>query len=182
VVDPIVQTSNPEGMSSECSTTVASGLSTDPRARPGRVRFNDAMTPDQIELVESTLSLIDLEALAADFYVRAFKADSGLSAMFTTDPAVQRARFAKELGVIVTSIRHFDEFREEAAALGRRHRGYGVHAWHYRVMGVALLGALEAALGERWNEEVEGAWHMAYNLTAESMLEGAGQGLSDPRG
>jgi nitric oxide dioxygenase len=138
------------------------------------------MTPEQIALVESTFASLDVETLAADFYFRAFNADTQLSAMFTTDPAVQRTRFAKELGVIVSSIRHLDDFRDETRELGRRHRDYGVRAGHYRVMGDALLAALAAALGESWDDETEEAWRMAFNLTAESMLEGAGPSLRDP--
>jgi hemoglobin-like flavoprotein len=131
------------------------------------------MTPEQIALVESTLASVDLEDLAADFYFRAFNADSELSGMFTTDPAVQRTRFAAELAVIVASIRRFDEFREETGELGRRHRSYGVRAGHYRIMGDALLAALSAALGDQWDDDTEEAWRMAFNLTAESMMEGA---------
>ena len=147
----------------------------DRRRRYGSV----AMTPEQIELVESTFGSLDMEAVAADFYFRAFNADSQLSAMFTTDPATQRTRFAKELGVIVKSMRNFDDFRTETGDLGRRHRGYGVRAGHYRVMGDALLAALEAALGDRWNDDVAEAWRLAYTMTSESMLDGAGPSLSD---
>jgi hemoglobin-like flavoprotein len=38
-------------------------------------------------------------------------------------------------------------------------------------MGDALLGALGAALGDEWTPDVEEAWQMAYNLTAETMME-----------
>ena len=40
-------------------------------------------------------------------------------------------------------------------------------------MGEALLGALAAALGDGWTDEVEEAWRLAYNLTAEAMMTGA---------
>jgi hemoglobin-like flavoprotein len=139
------------------------------------IGFNARVTPEQIALVTSTLQGIDVEALAADFYARAFAADPRLSAMFTTQPAIQESRFAKELAVIVSSIQQFDEFRAETVALGRRHRGYGVRAAHYRLMGDALLAALEAALADEWTPEAAEAWRMAYNLTAESMMAGAAQ-------
>jgi hemoglobin-like flavoprotein len=93
--------------------------------------------------------------------------------MFTTDPAVQQARFAAELSVIVTSIRRYDDFVTTTHALGARHYGYGVRAGHFALMGEALLGALAAALDERWTDEVEEAWRLAYNLTAEAMMMGA---------
>ncbi|HZP29682.1 MAG TPA: globin domain-containing protein [Acidimicrobiia bacterium] len=139
------------------------------------------MTPEQIALVEQSLASIDVGALAADFYFRAFNADTQLSAMFTTDPKVQQTRFAAELKVIVSAMHRPQDFREETHELGRRHRGFGVRPGHYRVMGDALLAALEAALGERWDDELAEAWREAFRLTAESMLEGAGPSLSDER-
>jgi hemoglobin-like flavoprotein len=131
------------------------------------------MTPGQMELVEETLASVDLEDLAGDFYRRAFAGDRALSAMFTSDPVVQQARFAAELAVIARSIRSLDAFASNARSLGARHRDYGVRPAHYRLMGEALLAALAAALGEGWTAEVEEAWTLAYNLTAETMMIGA---------
>ena len=93
--------------------------------------------------------------------------------MFTSDPVVQRARFAAELAEIVRSIRSLDDLASTARPLGARHRGYGVRAAHYRLMGDALLASLAAAIGDRWSTEIEEAWTMAYNLTAEIMMMGA---------
>ena len=131
------------------------------------------MTPGQITLVAETLAEIDLDAVAADFYRRAYEADPSLAAMFTTDPAVQRARFARELSEIVRTIRTLDQFEPAVRALGVRHRSYGVRVGHYRIMGAALLEALRAALGRAWTAEAAEAWALAYNLTAETMLSGA---------
>ena len=93
--------------------------------------------------------------------------------MFTTDPAVQRARFATELATLVRSIQELDTFCSRAEALGARHHGYGARAGHYRLMGDALMATLAAALGDGWTGDVEEAWTLAYNLTAEAMLTGA---------
>jgi hemoglobin-like flavoprotein len=133
----------------------------------------EPMTPGQISAVEATLAAVDLDRLTADFYRRAFAEDPSLSEMFTSDPAVQRARFAAELDEIVQSMRSMVAFESAVRALGERHRGYGVRAAHYRLMGTALLAALADALGDRWTADVEEAWALAYNLTAETMLLGA---------
>ena len=93
--------------------------------------------------------------------------------MFTTDPALQRSRFATELATLVGSIQDLDTFCSSAEALGARHRGYGARAAHYRLMGTALMASLAAALGAGWTAEVEEAWMLAYNLTAETMMAGA---------
>jgi hemoglobin-like flavoprotein len=131
------------------------------------------VTPSQIALVEASLDQLDLEHLAAVFYERAFAADPALAEMFTADPAVQRARFGRELSEIVRSIRSIDTFGPAARSLGVRHRGYGVRAAHYRLMGGALLGALAEETGSAWNAELEEAWTLAYNLIAEMMMTGA---------
>ena len=131
------------------------------------------MTPDQIALVEDTVLSIDLDRLAADFYDRAFATEPSLATMFASDPAVQRMRFAAELGAIVRSIRSLGTFRQSAADLGIRHRGYGVRAADYRLMGAVLLTSLREALGPAWTDEAAEAWALAYNLIAEAMLLGA---------
>ena len=65
-----------------------------------------------------------------------------------------------------------DELLGHTRALGARHVGYGVRASDYRVLGDALLAALAAVLGDGFDAARE-AWALAYNLVAETMLEGA---------
>ena len=142
--------------------------------------LNGLMTPRQIEIVEATVDGLDLAQLAGDFYARALAAEPELARMFTTDWEVQQVRFATELDAIVRLIRSHDEFVAAGRALGVRHRSYGVVAAHYRLMGEALMGALGAALGPDWNDEVEDAWRLAYNLTAETMMSGARAPVSRP--
>ena len=131
------------------------------------------MTPEQIRIVEVTIATVDLVDLTADFYRRAFEGHPALVDMFTTDRDVQRARFAEELAVIVTSIRRYDGFVSTTRSLGARHYEYGVRAAHFRLMGEALIGALAAAHGDAWTDEVDEAWRVAYSLTAETMMAGA---------
>ena len=106
------------------------------------------MTPAQILLVEQSLGSIDVDELARDFYRRAFASDPTLTAMFTSDPDVQRTRFGAELAEIVRSIRTLDKFAAEVRSLGMIHCGYGVRAAHYRLMGEVLVASLAAALGD----------------------------------
>ena len=139
---------------------------------------DDRMTPGQIELVESTVATLDLEPLAADFYERAFALDPAVPEMFTNRrigparPLRGRARRFRP-----TRSGRIDTFAPAAMALGARHRGYGVKASHYRLMGQALMASLAAALGPRWTPEVDEAWSLAYNLIVETMMTGA---MEDP--
>jgi nitric oxide dioxygenase len=139
------------------------------------------MTPEQIDLVERTLTEVRpaFDDLVEDFYAHLYAADPAVALMFTDDPARQRARFAAELDVIMASIRRHDAFVTEVRELGVRHAGYGVRASHYRTAGPLLLDALARALGERWTAEVHEAWLLAYNLTVESMMAGAAGDILD---
>jgi hemoglobin-like flavoprotein len=58
-------------------------------------------------------------------------------------------------------------------ALGARHVGYGVRAADYQTAGDALFAALAAVLGDGFDAQTREAWMLAYNVVAETMLEGA---------
>jgi hemoglobin-like flavoprotein len=130
------------------------------------------MTPEQITLVDRTLASLRAHTgtVAADFYRQLFAAEPSFAALFSGDPAQQRQTFARELDAIVASIRDHEVFRSRAAALGARHRGYGVRAVDYSRARPALLAALATALGPAWTPAVEEAWGLAYNLTVEVMI------------
>ena len=66
-----------------------------------------------------------------------------------------------------------DELLAHTRALGARHVGYGVRAADYQTLGDALLAALAAILGDSFDAPTREAWALAYNLVAETMLEGA---------
>ena len=137
------------------------------------------MTPEQIAIVESTIrrARAELVGLAAEFYDRLFEAEPQLHDLFTTDPAEQRQKFADQLDAIARAIRDCDTFTADAAALGHRHRTYGVRARDYALAGPPLLEALASVLGQEWTSDVEVAWLRAYNLTVEAMMAGTDQHL-----
>ena len=49
----------------------------------------------------------------------------------------------------------------------------GVVITDERHLGDALIAALAAVLGERFDAQTREAWVLAYNIVAETMLEGA---------
>ena len=133
------------------------------------------MTPEQITLVQSSFerAVPELPALATRFYQELFARDPALRPLFTTDMAVQKVRFADKLTELVRSIPHLDELLAHTSALGARHVGYGVRVADYQTVGEALLAALAAVLGDSFDAQTREAWYIAYNLMAETMLEGA---------
>jgi hemoglobin-like flavoprotein len=87
--------------------------------------------------------------------------------------AEQKVKFAEKLTEIVRAMPRLDELLVHTRALGARHVGYGVRATDYQTLGGALLAALAAELGDSFDAQTSEAWALAYNLVAETMLEGA---------
>jgi nitric oxide dioxygenase len=133
------------------------------------------MTPEQIALVQDSFRRVSAhsDALASDFYERLFTADPAARDLFTTDMAVQRIKFIRELEEIIRTIGNFDVFLAHLADLGARHAGYGVRPIHYRTFAHCLLAALASAEGDRWTPQLEAAWSSAHDLVAEAMILGA---------
>ena len=133
------------------------------------------MTPEQITLVQSSFERIgpELPALATRFYQELFGRDPALRVLFTTDMALQKVRFSDKLSEIVRAIPRLDELLAHTRALGARHVGYGVRVADYQTVGDSLIAALAAVLGDSFDAQTREAWYIAYNLMAETMLEGA---------
>jgi hemoglobin-like flavoprotein len=87
--------------------------------------------------------------------------------------AEQKVRFAEKLTEIVRAMPRLDELLAHTRALGARHVAYGARATDYQTLGDALLAALAAILGDSFDAPTREAWTLAYNLVAETMLEGA---------
>ena len=133
------------------------------------------MTPEQITLVQSSFERLgpDLPAVTARFYEELFQRDPALRPLFTTDMAEQRVKFAQKLTEIVQSIPRLDQLLVHTRALGARHVGYGVRATDYQTVGDSLIAAIAAVLGEEFDAATREAWVLAFNIVAETMLEGA---------
>jgi hemoglobin-like flavoprotein len=133
------------------------------------------MTPEQITLVQTSFERLgpQLPAMATRFYEELFARDPALRAMFTIPLALQEVKFAEKLTEIVQAMPRLDELLTHTRALGARHVGYGVRTADYQTLGDALLAALAAVLGDSFDAATREAWALAYNLVAETMLEGA---------
>jgi hemoglobin-like flavoprotein len=133
------------------------------------------MTPEQITLVQSSFERLgpQLPAMATRFYQELFTRDPALRPLFTTPLPQQEVRFAEKLTEIVRAMPRLDELLTHTRALGARHVAYGVRAIDYQTLGDALLAGLAAILGDSFDARTREAWALAYNLVAETMLEGA---------
>lgn len=135
------------------------------------------MTPEQIEIVRGTVADLDgrITDVAEILYRRLFERHPELRDRFPPDPTEQAAKFAAELDAIVALLPELGRLTPEAAALGRRHEGYGVRAADYPLVRDALLDALAEVLGGGFADVHRLAWRRAYDLVAEVMQDAGRQ-------
>jgi nitric oxide dioxygenase len=133
------------------------------------------MTPEQVAMVQASFAQLGPETtdLAPRFYERLFEVAPSFRSLFSGDPVVQEAVFLSELAVLVDSISRFDAFIARTRRLGASHAAYGVSYEHYETMGLVLIEALADTLGPEFTDEVRSAWRLAYDLMAETMMQGA---------
>ena len=133
------------------------------------------MTPEQVDLVKSTVSVVQREAerFSMVFYDRLFELEPATRALFPSDLTEQRGKLVDELSFLAAAVGDLPAFIENARHLGARHHHYGVRPEHFEPVELALLEALASVLGESFTAEVERAWRRLYRLIAETMLEGS---------
>lgn len=135
------------------------------------------MTPQQIELVQSSFRLVVpiLEPATMMFYDRLFQLDPSLRPMFRTPQAEQARKLAHVLTVVVKSLGRPEQILPVVEELGRRHSKYGVRPEHYATVGAALLWTLQSGLGEAFTVEVRDAWSSAYLFLSSTMQKAAAE-------
>ena len=134
------------------------------------------MTPESELVVRQSWSLVSERgpALAEHFYQRLFEIAPDQKQLFaSTDMVDQRRKFIAMLQEIVVRLGTPKELVPEVAALGSRHAGYGVTDRGYRVVGEALVWALEQELGQAMTPQTREAWREAYLFLAGLMERGA---------
>ena len=131
------------------------------------------MTPDKIALVQDSFrKVVPIAGTAADlFYARLFETAPELRALFPADMGDQKKKLIQMLAVAVKGLSRLDTILPAVQDLGRRHGRYGVDAWHYDVVGAALLWTLGLGLGEAFTPEVETAWAETYSLLSGVMID-----------
>ncbi len=133
------------------------------------------MTPNQIQLVQSSLPAIAAEQdqVARMFYARLFQLDPALRTLFKGDMVVQGQKLVTILSTLIFSLNRPDQIVPVLQALGQRHLAYGVQDSHYATVGSALLWTLERALGPEFTPEMREAWIALFFVASRTMIAGS---------
>ncbi len=139
-------------------------------------RFPDTtpwLSPSDIDLVRTQFAQIgrDADGFARDFYDALFTIAPLVRAMFRGPMPEQRAKLLRMLALLMAQLRSPEALAAPLAALGERHRGYGVLAIDYDKVGEALMQALDMHLGDDFNAASRAAWGKVYVFVAASMQD-----------
>lgn len=112
------------------------------------------------------------------FYDKLMERNPSLKAIFPQEEekmAGQRNKLRDMLVVAVKGLNDLNSLVPALQGLGRRHVDYGVEPRHYDDVGAALLGTLEAGLGDQFTPEVKSAWTEVYGVMATTMIDAANE-------
>jgi hemoglobin-like flavoprotein len=143
--------------------------------RPDVLADNPAPTEKDLDHVRNSFDqVVQIAGVAADlFYMRLFEIAPNLRHLFPEDMRDQKRQLLVMIATAVQGLHDLDRLLPQIKALGGRHAGYGVRAWHYQAACEALLWTLERCLGNAFTPAVQQAWTRVYALLAAIMQEGA---------
>jgi hemoglobin-like flavoprotein len=132
-----------------------------------------SLTNRQIELVEHSWDFVitNTDEAGKIFYSKLFAMAPEVRPLFSENIDEQAMKLVSLITFAVNKLRNIGEIVADVQALGKRHKGYGVKAEHYALVGAALLETLELANGSRWNAELKAAWANVFYVLSETMIE-----------
>ena len=123
------------------------------------------LTETQIRLIQDSYQHMSFQLIGFGerFYQHLFRMHPEVQPMFKTSMNSQSMKLMQMIGFAVSNLQSPESLRPLVAALGNRHRGYGVQVDHYGYVGDALMITLAEILGERFTPEAHTAWAQLYS-------------------
>jgi len=136
------------------------------------------MEANTITLVQESFEKVKPIAPAAAeiFYSKLFELDPQLKPLFPNGEDAMKTQGNKlmtMLGAAVAGLTNLDALIPVLKDLGKRHVAYKVEPSHYDTVGAALLGTLEAGLGDDFTPDVKEAWTSVYGTMSGVMIDAA---------
>mmetsp|Transcript_8300 Transcript_8300/g.37078 ORF Transcript_8300/g.37078 Transcript_8300/m.37078 type:complete len:182 (-) Transcript_8300:137-682(-) len=112
-----------------------------------------------------------LQSFAENFYGKLFELAPGVRPLFKKDIRTQAGKLGKLLSTAISLLdKDVDGLVVTLQNLARRHHAYGVRPEHYGAVGLALVGTLQTALGEKFDDQVQTSWVHLYSTIVSVML------------
>jgi hemoglobin-like flavoprotein len=130
------------------------------------------LSEHQVKLIKRSwreLRFVDPIIIGDVFYRKLFIDAPEVKQMFSNSREEQAKKLIDMLSMLVARLDNLHSLTDEIKQLGLRHVDYGVKAKHYEYVGAALIWTLKQAHRDNWNEELEQAWVLCYNMIADAM-------------
>lgn len=137
------------------------------------------MEAKTVTLVQESFEKVKpIASTAAEiFYTKLFELDPNLKPLFPAADkdamATQGNKLMTMLSAAVAGLSNLEALVPVLQDLGKRHVAYKVEPSHYNTVGAALLGTLDAGLGNDFTPEVKKAWTSVYGTMSSVMIEAA---------
>jgi len=133
------------------------------------------VTPEQVRKVQASFQKVTpiADQAAALFYERLIETAPEVRVLFTGDMEVQGKKLMAAIATVVNCLGDIEAITPAVSDLAKRHVVYGVRPEHYKLVGAALLWALERGLGGDFTPTVRTAWAAAYSGLSEMMIDAA---------
>jgi nitric oxide dioxygenase len=130
------------------------------------------MTDKQIQLVQQSWEWVKPMAKQAglNFYENLFEAAPGIRHLFKADINEQAGKLITILGYVVAKLDRLELILSDVEKLGERHNNYGARPEHYDVVGDCLIQTLSEGLGDKWTDEIQEAWVLAFTTVKTAMI------------
>ena len=134
------------------------------------------MEQKTIDLVQGSFEKVKpiAETAAKIFYDKLFALDPALKPLFPSGEdamASQGNKLMSMLSSAVAGLSNLEALVPILEGLGKRHVEYKVEPSHYDAVGAALLGTLEAGLGDDFTPDVKEAWTTVYGTMSSVMIK-----------
>ncbi|MGZ8190065.1 MAG: globin domain-containing protein [Methylococcaceae bacterium] len=112
-----------------------------------------------------------IEVISQLFYKELFHLDIHLKSVFPGNVVFLNRKFINLLATL-KNVKHLETISDSLSKMGERHvLRYGAEIRHFPTIKKALLFALHKYLGDRYNEELETAWHEVFDDVAKIMRQ-----------
>ncbi|MFE1308238.1 globin domain-containing protein [Streptomyces sp. NPDC058755] len=135
---------------------------------------------DQRVILRDLHLVTPFDELIAHLYTAMFERRPYLRSLFPDSMEFQQAHLARIFQYLIDHLHRPSEIAASLRQLGSDHRKLGVRAAHYETFEQALCEALRRHAGERWSQELEGAWLRMLGFAVAAMVDGAEAAVAEP--
>ena len=133
-------------------------------------RMSDDITRIRVNWAKA---IVARDILGDIFYTHLFEIKPESRVLFPASLNDQGRKLVQTLSWIIDHLEDGDALTEAAAALARRHVGYGGAAGDYDAVGAALIATLRSGLGDDFTDGDAAAWSRVYADLSKTMIAAA---------